>query len=89
MKLGLSMVVKNEEPQLSRCLEDVHDLIDDFVVVDTGSTDNTIDVLKQRFGARVFSAPPPADDPYVITHARNLSLQKNEAVWILVLDADE
>jgi glycosyltransferase involved in cell wall biosynthesis len=89
MKLGLSMVVRNEEPQLSRCLENVHDLIDDFVVVDTGSTDNTIDVLKQRFGARVFSAPPPPDDPYVITHARNLSLQKNEADWILVLDADE
>ncbi|MBI2302627.1 MAG: glycosyltransferase, partial [Armatimonadetes bacterium] len=40
-RLSLCMIVRNEEAHLSRCLDSVRDLVDDIVVVDTGSTDRT------------------------------------------------
>ena len=39
--VSLCMIVKNEEDVLARCLESVSDLVDEIVVVDTGSTDRT------------------------------------------------
>jgi hypothetical protein len=50
---SLCMIVRNEERYLAGCLESVADLVDEIVVVDTGSTDNTPDIAR-RFGARVF-----------------------------------
>ncbi|WP_170973469.1 glycosyltransferase [Rhizobium sp. FKY42] len=89
MQIGLSMVVKNEQQRLDTCLSGIHDLFDEIVVVDTGSTDATVDILRKTYGAQVISVEPPKDDPYVITDARNVSLKNNQADWILVLDADE
>ena len=48
------MIVKDEEAHLARCLGSVADLVDEIVVVDTGSTDATAAVAA-RFGARVYS----------------------------------
>lgn len=82
--LSLCMIVKNEEKYLAQCLESVKDLVDEMVIVDTGSDDRTKDIAR-IFGARVYDLPWNGD----FSEARNFSLSKAEGDWILVLDADE
>ncbi|MHB9099690.1 MAG: glycosyltransferase, partial [Syntrophales bacterium] len=82
--LSLCMIVKNEEKYLVKCLRSVRDVVDEMVVVDTGSTDKTIDIATV-FGARVFNFPWTDD----FSAARNHSLQQATGDWILILDADE
>lgn len=82
--LSLCMIVKNEERWLSACLASVKELVDEMVVVDTGSEDSTVDVAKS-FGARVFHHAWNGD----FSEARNHSLDYAVGDWILVLDADE
>ena len=82
--LSLCMIVKNEEKHLVRCLRSVRDVVDEMIIVDTGSTDKTIDIAKV-FGAKVFDFPWTGD----FSAARNHSLAQATGDWILVLDADE
>jgi len=84
MKLSLSMIVKNEETFLPGCLECVENLVDEIVVVDTGSTDRTREIA-ERFGAKVFDFQWQDD----FSSARNESLRRTKGDWILYLDADE
>ncbi len=83
-RVSLSMIVKNEERNLPACLESVADLVDEIVVVDTGSTDRTKEVAA-RFGARVF------DFAWVdsFAAARNASLRHVTGDWVFWLDADD
>src|SRR5262249_13094263 len=53
VRVSLCMIVRNEEHHLPDCLRSVRDLVDEIVVVDTGSTDGTRE-LAQSFGSRVF-----------------------------------
>ena len=78
------MIVKNEEDCLDRCLDSVHGLVDEIIVVDTGSTDRTVEIA-QAHGARVEHFVW-CDD---FAAARNYSLSFAEGDWILILDADE
>jgi tetratricopeptide (TPR) repeat protein len=57
-RLSLAMIVKNEAATLGRCLASVRDLVDEIIVVDTGSSDNTKDIAR-RHGACVFDLPWP------------------------------
>ncbi|MHB8910069.1 MAG: glycosyltransferase [Syntrophales bacterium] len=82
--LSLCMIVKNEEKHLVKCLRSIRGIADEIVVVDTGSTDKTIDIATV-FGARVFNFPWTGD----FSAARNHSLQQATGDWILMLDADE
>ena len=82
--LSLCMIVRNEREHLARCLASVRGLVDDIVVVDTGSTDGTQDVAREH-GARLIPATWEND----FSRARNLSLAEARGRWILVLDADE
>jgi GT2 family glycosyltransferase/2-polyprenyl-3-methyl-5-hydroxy-6-metoxy-1,4-benzoquinol methylase len=82
--LSLCMIVKNEEQNLVRCLTSVKPIVDEIIVVDTGSTDRTKDIAK-AFGARVFDFE--WTDSFA--EARNVSLSKARGHWILILDADE
>ena len=82
--ITLSMIVKNEEKYLRDCLTSVFGTVDDIVIVDTGSTDNTIDIAKE-FGARIFHFPWIND----FAAARNFALDQTDKGWILYLDADE
>ncbi len=83
-KLSLCMIVKNEERWLDGCLKSVAGLVDEIVIVDTGSTDRTIEIARAH-GANVF--PETWTDDF--SRARNLSIEKATGDWILVLDADE
>jgi len=82
--VSLCMIVKNEQSHLARCLRSVKPLVDEMIVVDTGSSDRTQDIAK-IFGAKVFEFPWNND----FSKARNFSLSKAAGNWILVLDADE
>jgi glycosyltransferase involved in cell wall biosynthesis len=83
-RLSLAMIVKNEAATLDHCLTSVQDLVDEIVVVDTGSHDNTKDIAR-RHGARVFDLPWP--DSFAA--ARNESIRHATGQWLLWLDADE
>jgi len=84
MDLTLCMIVKNEEVTLSRTLDSVKGLVDEMVVLDTGSRDRTREIARE-FGARVYDFEW-CDDFAV---ARNECLKHAQGDWILVLDADE
>lgn len=82
--VSLCMIVKDEERDLARCIESVRPLIDEIVVVDTGSSDSTR-ALAAAMGATVVDYA--WCDDYAA--ARNAGLQKAHGAWVLVLDADE
>ena len=82
--LGLSMIVRDAEADLARCLESVRGIVDEIVIGDTGSTDSSIEIAR-RYGARVIPVPWEND----FGAARNRVLAENQADWILSLDADE
>ncbi|WP_254848761.1 tetratricopeptide repeat-containing glycosyltransferase family 2 protein [Paenibacillus odorifer] len=82
--LTLAMIVKNESEKLGRCLESVRSIVDEIVVVDTGSVDDTKKIAS-AYGARVFDFQWVND----FSAARNFALEQCEGDWILVLDADD
>ena len=82
--LSLSMIVRDEAAQIEACLRSVQGFADELVVVDTGSTDDTV-ARAQALGARVEQIPWPGD----FAPARNQALQWVSGDWVLVLDADE
>ncbi|MHB8578574.1 MAG: glycosyltransferase [Ignavibacteriaceae bacterium] len=82
--ITLSMIVKNEEKYLADCLASVQDIVDEIVLVDTGSTDKTIDIAKE-YDAKIFNFNWVND----FSAARNYALDKSSGDWVLYLDADE
>ena len=82
--ISLSMIVKNEEKYLRDCLESVKNVVDEIILVDTGSTDNTMKIAEE-YGAKIFHFEWVND----FSAARNFSLSKCTGDWILYLDADE
>ncbi|MBE9491262.1 MAG: tetratricopeptide repeat protein, partial [Bacteroidetes bacterium] len=82
--VSLCMIVKNEEQHLGKCLMSVKPVVDEMIVVDTGSTDRTMDIAR-AFGARVYDFKWTND----FSEARNFSISKASGDWILVMDADE
>jgi GT2 family glycosyltransferase/tetratricopeptide (TPR) repeat protein len=82
--LSFSMIAKNEERFIAKCLRSVKPIADEMIVVDTGSSDRTREIAR-AFGARVFELPWTGD----FSEARNFSLAQAEGGWIFSLDADE
>ncbi|MGZ6249071.1 MAG: tetratricopeptide repeat-containing glycosyltransferase family 2 protein [Syntrophales bacterium] len=82
--ISLCMIVKNEEHCLGRCLKSVCDNVDEIIVVDTGSTDRTLEIAKS-YGARIYHHPWEND----FSKHRNQSLSYATGSWIFQLDADE
>jgi glycosyltransferase involved in cell wall biosynthesis len=83
-RISLTMIVKNEAATLEHCLHSVQDLVDEIVVVDTGSHDATADIAR-RHDARLFEMPWP--DSFAA--ARNESIRHATGQWLLWLDSDE
>ena len=82
--LSLCMIVKNEEASLAQCLNSVKDVVDQIVIVDTGSSDRTVEIATE-FGAEVHHFAW-CDD---FAAARNESIKHATCDWILWMDADE
>jgi len=86
-KIIVSMIVKNEEAHLQKCLESIKDA-DDIIIVDTGSTDKTIEIAN-RYTKRVYTDYKWRDN---FAEARNYALSKipvSKNTWVLSIDADE
>ncbi|PZD93110.1 hypothetical protein DNH61_25370 [Paenibacillus sambharensis] len=82
--ISLCMIVRNEEQLLPRCLRSVQGAADEMIVVDTGSSDRTVEIARE-FGAQVIAARWEND----FAAARNIGLEQASGRWILQLDADE
>ncbi|MCF6149106.1 MAG: tetratricopeptide repeat protein [Candidatus Kuenenia sp.] len=82
--ISACMIVKNEERFLPQCLESIKDAVDEIIIVDTGSTDKTVEIAK-TFGAKVYHHPWRNS----FSEARNHSLRYATSDWILQIDADE
>src|SRR5206468_11726649 len=84
MSVSLCLTVRNEEQKLAACLQSAAALVDETIVVDTGSTDGTRE-LAAKLGARVFEFPW-CDD---FAAARNECIRYATGDYILWMDADE
>lgn len=82
--ISLCMIVRDEAARLERCIASVRGVVDEIVVVDTGSRDDTVRIA-ERAGARVAHETWRED----FSEARNASLALARSDWALVLDADE
>ncbi|HZQ97649.1 MAG TPA: tetratricopeptide repeat protein [Chloroflexota bacterium] len=82
--VSVSMIVKNEEKDLARCLSSVKPFADEIVVVDTGSTDRTVEIA-ESFGASIHYFAWCED----FAAARNFALDRTHGEWVLHVDADE
>ncbi len=84
MRLSAALIVRDEAAHLDACLSGVRPLVDEIVVVDTGSTDNSPEIA-ERHGA-VLLREPWRDD---FAQARNVGLDRATGDWTLYIDADE
>ncbi len=82
--ISLCMIVRDEQAFLGPCLNSVKNLVDEIIVVDTGSKDRSADIAT-IYGARVHRERWQDD----FAAARNVSLEKAMGDWVLILDADE
>ena len=85
-KINVSAVinVRNEAQHLSKCLKSIKDFVDEIIVVDMHSTDDSVAIAKS-YNAKVFSYRPMK----YVEPARNFALSKASGKWILLLDPDE
>ncbi|WP_315117693.1 glycosyltransferase [uncultured Clostridium sp.] len=82
--ISLCMIVKDEQDVISRCLDCIKDIVDEIIIVDTGSTDNTKEIIK-RYTDKVFDFEWIGD----FSAARNYAYSKATKDFILWLDADD
>jgi tetratricopeptide (TPR) repeat protein len=84
LKLSLCMIVKDEEEMLPRCLAAAQAAVDEMIIVDTGSTDRTVEIA-ESFGATVLHHEWNGS----FSDARNVSLDAATGDWVIYFDADE
>lgn len=82
--ISLCMIVRDEEEYISGCLESVKGIVNEIIIVDTGSSDQTLAIARNH-GAKVFRYLWNDD----FAAARNESLRHASASWVIILDADE
>lgn len=83
-EISLCMIVRNEEAVLARCLDSVQDLVDEIVIVDTGSTDATREIAA-RYTTQIYEFPWIDD----FAAARNFAFSKGTREYLMWLDADD
>lgn len=82
--LSVTMIMRDEEKYIGRCLESIKDIADEIIIVDTGSIDKSIEIAKS-YGAKIYHHP----------WQDNFSLHRNQSIgystgdWLLFIDADE
>ncbi len=84
MKLSLTMIVRDEAAVLARCLDSVCDLVDEIVIADTGSKDDTR-AIAERYTEHVFDLPWRQN----FAAARNAAIDRAHGDYILWMDADD
>ncbi len=84
MKISACYIVKNGAADLDRSINSLREFVDEIIVVDTGSTDETVEVA-EKFGAKIFYDEWQDD----FSKPRNIALENVTGDWIIFLDADE
>lgn len=84
MKISAIYIAKNEAKTIARSLDSIRDAVDELILVDTGSTDDTIKIF-QSYGGRVYQQLWQDD----FSAPRNYGLSKAKGDWLILLDADE
>ncbi len=82
--LSVSIIAKNESSNIANCINSIKSIADEIIVVDTGSTDDTVEIAK-KLGAKVYFKKWNYD----FSEAKNAALEKCTKDWILVIDCDE
>lgn len=82
--ISLCMIVKNEEAVLARCLDSIADLMDEIIIIDTGSSDRTKEIAA-RYTSKIYDYKWTND----FSAARNFSFSKATMEYIYAADADE
>ncbi len=82
--ISLCMIVRNEEQVLSRCLDSIKSIVDEIIIIDTGSEDNTKDIAMQY-------TPNVYDFQWIddFAAARNISFEKATMNYCMWMDADD
>jgi glycosyltransferase involved in cell wall biosynthesis len=78
------MIVKNEEKHIARCLDSVAELVDEIIIIDTGSTDRTVEIVS-NYTSKVYTYPWEDD----FSKARNYSFSKASMDYCMWMDADD
>lgn len=82
-QLSVIIICKNESRHIEKCLRSVADWVNEIVIIDSGSTDNTLDICR-AYTSKIYSMDWPGFGPQ-----KNRALEKAQGPWILSLDADE
>jgi glycosyltransferase involved in cell wall biosynthesis len=83
LDLSVTLITLNEEKNIRRCLHSIKDIAAEIIIVDSGSTDKTLDIAKE-FGAHIHSIPWQGYGPQ-----KNTALSFATKKWVLSIDADE
>jgi glycosyltransferase involved in cell wall biosynthesis len=89
LDIGLCMTVKDEADNIVDCLSGIVDLFAQVVIIDTGSTDGTRELLRDRLGIEPLFMPLDPDECCALSSPRNLGFDRLSTPWLLTLDADE
>jgi glycosyltransferase involved in cell wall biosynthesis len=84
IKISHSTIVKNEERVISRCIDSIKDVVSEFVIVDTGSSDDSVALIENKVG-KCYHTSWEGD----YAKARNFGVKLCQGDWVFVLDADE
>lgn len=82
--ISLCILTKNNEATIDRCISSALSIVDEIIIVDTGSTDNTIEICN-KYGAKIYTE----QWDYNFSTPRNLAIDKASMDYILFLDSDE
>ncbi len=82
--ISLCMIVKNEEISIARCLDSIAELVEEIIIVDTGSTDRTVEIVS-NYTSKIYSYPWKED----FSDARNYSFSKATMDYCMWMDADD
>jgi len=89
MSLALCMIVKDEVNRIAGCLDPVFGLLDELIVIDTGSTDGTPGLIERRYGVKPLPGALEEARCFCKSDLRNSAYERASTDWILSLDADE
>ena len=87
--VGLVMIVKNEEKTLPRLAKSIVELIDHWTIVDTGSSDGTVDLCESLFGHLPGEVVQAKWHGFSESRNMALDLARRHSEWLLMMDADE
>lgn len=84
IKISACYIVRNEEKTLARSIDSLKNVVDEIVIVDTGSTDNSISIA-ESYGAKIIQTTWQND----FSTPRNLAIDNATGDWIVMIDSDE